>query len=337
MQPIRPNRIDVALLYQDYSPFAYRRLVERLKAVLGNKTNVILGMHQDGSFGVIDVGGVVVKVSQNNAPLSQDGFQGGLSSPFTELAQPDAKKLVAGHKKNIFVTVGDDNILAPNIDLEGMPSELREITADVLGHHKVPTISEFVVWLTVAAIVVNELTRMGRPDLIHWCQSDQFFLPDQIDLSDKQKAMSLQIHPNLFTNGVDEEGRQWIGFHAYGSEHIMGHHVLVKETPFALPKVIRIVNDFIHSLSSGEELPRDGQVVLGSSGASLRVTTKEPDELHPRIYLSVEILDLGNKARNKKGSETDRTGMSKRKPFYQTNTGIVMSLVAIYFLAGFLN
>ena len=46
--PVRPTKVDVGLLYQDYEPFSYGKLVQDLQLIAGDNYEVGLGHHHDG-------------------------------------------------------------------------------------------------------------------------------------------------------------------------------------------------------------------------------------------------------------------------------------------------
>ncbi|NRB17749.1 MAG: hypothetical protein HRU33_09335 [Rhodobacteraceae bacterium] len=277
MPPIRPAKVETALLYLDYQPFAYAAFVDRLKLIFGDDIPVALVDHRDGSFGLINAGGILIKISQNQHPLALAGFQGALTSCYTKMQHPEAEGIVQAHRKTIFVTVGDDSLLRP----------------DAPSGSQSPGLVLFSNRVHIARLVVSQIVALNRPELIHWCPSDQLLKPEQLSPAEDPGGLALQIHPSLFSSGVDENGSQKIGFQAFGSEHVTGHHVFVEETAFALPAVIRAVNDFISSLTKTCELPKNGSVVQLKSGAALRVTQAVADCRFPRNYLLVEVLQPG--------------------------------------------
>lgn len=309
MQPVRPSNIEAALLYQDFKPFAYAPFVERLRFVFGEHNSVHLGVHQDGAFGIITAGDIIIKLSQNNAPLGLAGFQGALSSAYMKIEHPDAEKIIQNHRKNIFVTVGSNSILMPDFEPGTFSPELEDIISEVNPPEATPSPAVFSSRVLVTRLIVSQLIHMNKPDLVHWCQSDQFFKPEQLVMAEDPRGMALQIHPNLFSSGATENGSQKIGFHAYGSEHVMGHHVFVEETPFALPRVIEEVNNFIYSISQTNELPMHGKVVRHKSGTAMRIHHASADSRFERNYIRVEMLELGTKDK----PESKPAGPSKRK------------------------
>ncbi|WIY26303.1 hypothetical protein [Parasedimentitalea psychrophila] len=277
MPPIRPAKIEAALLYLDYQPFAYAAFVDRLRLIFGDDIPVALVDHRGGAFGLINADGILIKISQNQQPLALAGFQGALASSYTKMQQPEAEDIVQGHRKTIFVTVGDDSLLRP----------------DAAPETQSPGVVLFSNRVHIARLVVSQIVALNRPELIHWCPSDQLLKPEQLSSVEDPGGLALQIHPSLFSSGVDENGSQKIGFQAFGSEHVTGHHVFVEETAFALPGVIRAVNDFISSLTKTCELPKSGSVVQMKSGAALRVTQAVADYRFPRNFLLVEVLQPG--------------------------------------------
>ncbi len=117
-----------------------------------------------------------------------------LLSPFTQMKSPDAKALVQAHRKNIFITVGSDEILT-----DGLPDGLSDrdfgTLEDIMGAEyfapKTPNQYEFSNWLFIAQLFASHIANMTKPDLIPWCQSDQLLTPDQFDLQKDPCAMGV--------------------------------------------------------------------------------------------------------------------------------------------------
>lgn len=292
MQAVRPTVIEAALLYHDYVPFKYSDFVERLQLTLGEKFPVGLGVHEDGAFGIMKVGGIMVKLSQNTEPLAPDGFQAALSSPYMRLHQPEAARIVKSHRKNIFLTIGDESIVMPQFDAGTFSAEFEKIIEETRPKVEIPDIAQFSNRVFLARLIISQLIHMNPPGIIHWCQSDQFFKPEQMIISDNPRGMDVQIHPSLFASGATENGSQKIGFHAFGAEHLTGYHVIVEETAFALARVLELVNNFIYSLHKSQTPPADGTLVRMKSGGAMRVTMAAADNVHPRPYLRLEIVEL---------------------------------------------
>jgi hypothetical protein len=109
------------------------------------------------------------------------------------MKSPDAKALVQAHRKNIFITVGSDEILT-----DGLPDGLSDrdfgTLEDIMGaeylapKHQINTSFH---WLFIAQLFASHIANMTKPDLIPWCQSDQLLTPDQFDLQKDPRAMSV--------------------------------------------------------------------------------------------------------------------------------------------------
>ncbi len=342
MQPIRPNQIDAALLYQDYEPFEFGPLENALKLIVGDHMPVHLGVHQDGKFGVISVGGTVVKISQNDHPLEAHGFGPALASPFTQMICSEAQSIVERHRKTIFVTVGDDSIVTSDIAESDIVSQLRDVLGDDVLRRETPSKEVFSNWVFIARIVVSQIINIRKPELVHWCQSDQFFRASEMDPSADPRGMIVQIHPNLFSSGADEKGVRKVGFHAFGAEHVTGYHLLVQETPLPLGDVLKVVHEFVYGLSQDASLPPSGHVVQMKSGAALRIHVKDPDDVHPRKYLEVEVLEVSSQSSKQMGP--DRTAGSDRaasglqsiniKSIFQGRIGKILIGIGLIYVLG---
>ncbi|MEZ8014955.1 MAG: hypothetical protein QMB38_07605 [Ascidiaceihabitans sp.] len=144
----------------------------------------------------------------------------------------------------------------------------------------------------------------------------------------------------MFSDGSDPAGNLKVGFHAFGSEHITGHHVLVEATALLLDNVRNAVNKFIYSISLSNTLPQDGHIVELKSGGRLRVSRNASDKRFPRAYLSVEVLDVRSAPMGTKGPspKPERPLATKRlkvaQELFQTHTGQLVCGVASVLIFG---
>ena len=144
----------------------------------------------------------------------------------------------------------------------------------------------------------------------------------------------------MFSDGSDPAGNLKVGFHAFGSEHITGHHVLAEATALLLDNVRNAVNKFIYSISLSNTLPQDGHIVELKSGGRLRVSRNASDKRFPRAYLSVEVLDVRSAPMGTKGPspKPERPLATKRlkvaQELFQTHTGQLVCGVASVLIFG---
>jgi hypothetical protein len=316
MFPDRPKQLDAALLYKDYKPFAYRQLVTRLQKIFGEKVRVKLGVHEDGSFGIINVEGIILKISQNSHALGIEGFAATLMAPFTTHTKPDAQKTIQSHRKNIFVTVGCDPILIPDFAPGEVSPEVEKLLAKTRPIAAKPSAAVHANRVFVARTVINELIAMNKPSLIHWLQSDQLVTPEEMSMANDSTGMALQLHPVMFSTGNDEDGKQMIGFDAFGAEHIMGYHVVVEETQLLFETVFKDVQGFIYALHNSGAEPVSGKVMTLKSGASFKVHCEPANDKYKRPYLRLEVLKTG----------TPKTPSSRPKTPAQRASGLKTAL-----------
>lgn len=294
MTQIRPTQIDAALLCTDFRPFAYAPLVKKLERLFAGKLPVRAGMHQDGVGGVIVIGPHHVLVSQNPVPLRPAGFQMALDSPILKKWHPDAARLVAQHRANVFVTLGGKDILFQPDLRAALTPEMSALVESVLPAGQSPDIATFAQRVHVARLVTEVIADMIHPDLIHWCQSNQIFTPETFAYGLDTRGMTVQVHPYLFSDGRDAQGRQLLGFHAFGAEHLTGHHVIVEQSILNPEALIPAVNDLIHGIHKNGQLPRHGSIVRMKSGVEFLVHLVPADARHPRPYLSVAVVAVGD-------------------------------------------
>lgn len=293
MTPVRPSRVEAALLYDEFQPFAYSDFAKRLELVFADQVTVKLGAHQDGIWGILVVGGHVVKLSQNPQPLGPEGFQPVLNSPATKMRLPEAAQLVSAHKQNIFITVGDDDVLTPDIDTSSFGKDFGDIVSSTFSKPETPSVEKFSTRVFLTRLMVSQLIAMNRPSLVHWCQSDQLFRPQELELTRDPRGMAVQLHPSFFSSGASEQGTQKIGFHCFGSEHICGHHMVVNETAAPATVAVEAAEDLAYYYYKTGETPTHDTVLQFKSGTDVRIRKTEDANAYPRPYLSLDIVKVG--------------------------------------------
>ncbi len=288
--PVRPTRVEAALLYEAHEPFSYEELANELKDLFEEEVQVNLGAHHDGIWGVLTIGGHVVKISQNGGPLAPKGFQGALASPANKLMVPDAEEIIAGHQKNVFITVGGDEILMPDIEPGTFSEAFEELLADAIKREGVPSLKHFSNRVFIARLVVCQVMALARPKLVHWCQSDQLLRPEWMDLARDPRGMCLQIHPS-FNLGTDiTSGQPGVGFHAFGAEHICGYHMIFNPFAGSTTAAVEAAEDLAyHLLTKRSQVPERAEMTL-KSGARLQVSLHANLHKHPRPYISVNVI-----------------------------------------------
>ena len=292
MRPIRPAKVEAALLYDDYKPFDYLGFARFVQQTFGDQIEVKLGAHEDYSFGVLVIADTYIMVSQNTAPLAPAGFNGALSSHYMGIHYPEAKDIVANHGKNIFVTVGSkDIVITPELE-----NALSELAPELAPKPETPSASLFESYWTTAQIITHLLSIMNPPKLIHWCQSNRFIRPDELAIAVKNgSGWPFQIHPNLFSSGQKTGDQIRIGIMVYGAEHFTGHHMIVEETTFSYDRVIDdILLEMMIQLHGERELPQSGSTIQFKNGAAVKINLQPADKRHPRPYLSLTVEKLAD-------------------------------------------
>lgn len=293
MTPVRPSRIEAALLFDEFQPFAYADFAQRLELVFGDKVSVKLGAHEDGVWGILDVGGHFVKLSQNLNPLGPEGFQPVLNSPATKMRVPEAGQLVSGHRQNIFITVGDNDVLTPDIDTSTFGEEFAQIVSDTFNTSETPSLEKFENRVFLTRLMVSQLIAMNKPTIVHWCQSDQLMRPEEFELTHDPRGMTVQLHPSFFSSGTRENGVPRVGFHCFGSEHICGHHMVVNETSAPATVAVEAAEDLAYYYCKTGATPASDIVMQFKSGTDVRIRKTEDTNAFPRPYLSLDIVKVG--------------------------------------------
>jgi hypothetical protein len=152
-----PDKVESALLYNgDYDAISPQWIVDYLNYCLkpANLSFRILQASPDNSFMLLNGGKFYVLISQNRHPLSANGFNFSLASPFTQLHFPNADEVVYRHKANIFITVSSNLPMPESVDslkrLIQMPEPQQ-------------TVGEFEVKLTICQLLTNQVNARNRP------------------------------------------------------------------------------------------------------------------------------------------------------------------------------
>ena len=297
VNPDRPKQIDAALLYDNYVPFAYQDFRDFVQSWVSDE-DVELGVHKDGSFGVLKIGSSAVTISQNDHPMSPDSFANALASPYMQSCYPDAAGIVASHAMSVFVTVGPPDI----IDTEFEPKSGRLSSRKLGVGGPAPLEDDFQTHWQLAQLITVLLSIKTQPQLIHWRQSDRFIEPGEFQVAyENGSGWPFQVHPVLF----EENETNGQGISVYGTEHFTGHHMLVLPTGFEPDRIIdEVILDMIVLLTEGEGPPTDGSIVKFKGGAEVAVSVAPPDDFMPRPYLLLDILKLAEPLTEETASPT---------------------------------
>lgn len=290
----RPAHIEAALLYDNYDPFTYTALVKQLELLFDGHWPIELGAFRDGIWGEISVGEHVVKITQNDHPLRPEGFASCLAAPSTQMRFPQAADAVNFHNMNIFLTVGDGDTKKAETGPELFELSPPDASITPQRPKPEPSLDTFSDRVFVARVILDHLIRINTPTAVHWCQSNQIFRPEELDINADPTGMTVQINPSYFASGSKEDGRPKIGFHCFGAEHVCGYHIIVNETAHDLSASVAAARELVYSIFKSRDIPPHDTIMRLKNGAALQVTQSGPSEAFASPHLIIDILKIGD-------------------------------------------
>jgi|GEM_PF-2995050 len=286
MAAYKPNKIESALLYQDFATVAPQGLLRHLNASLADTGLSFEPVESspDDSYSIFTGDGLHVMLSQTRSPLPLDGFASALASPYTHVVFPNAEEIVALHACRMYVTVGSG---LPMPDLPNIRELMEMPEAD-------QSQAEFESKLTVCRLLTDALINHNRPMAVHWCQSNQILKPDQFArLAKAPFPVPLFVHPSLFSSQAVVNGTRVVGLRTYGAAHLIGREIVFHEAPVPFAWMYERACNFIEmARASGTIIPH-GDSFGASPAEVIRVRHGAPSERDPDgvIELTLERCD----------------------------------------------
>ncbi len=283
--------IDAALLFDEaYNAPAF---TDYLAALNRRLAPVDIQLRQTGltedAFVLFNTDDLHVLVSLNRQPLAAEGFASALASPLTQMNPAGFADRVAGHRQNIFITVGDGPIAKTPALLEmeqklGMPDDRKAVAL------------ELKLTLLHRAVLAMLDAVTPQPTAIHWCQSDTLHTPAKVQATDGMiLPVPLMTHPGLFSSGRAEDGRRYVGFVSNHSKWFCGKTIVVPETA-ETSRMMALVDFLIEGFLAGRLGLRDGDLVPFSQFETARIRHLPPSDGFPEGQIEVTMeeaaLDL---------------------------------------------
>lgn len=215
------DEIDCALLFNQLGPPVDEAI---LLAVL-KKTSPDAGFRTapQGPQGNLCLrsadGQIFVLFSQQPLPLPYQRFSPALHSPYQQIQCPRIDEAVAEHTSHMFITVThrppSGDLVNPAFKVTSQPAALVERK------------------IMVCQGLAAKLASLLGATAVHWCQSDLLLTPQQFSAAAGAPLFPnpLHIHPRLFSNVENSDGRQSMGFVTLGARHVIGREIVFSECP----------------------------------------------------------------------------------------------------------
>lgn len=260
MERVLPNKIEAALLYDDYKIIesdALLRLMNEHVASSGvvfqatKASSAPYALHFHGS-------GLTIEVTYVESPIAPGAFASTLASPHTLSEFKEAPYAVEQHRKYIYLKIMNGEVFPPD---PYMDEELEEPAPFV------PQNFDFSVSMlkTLSMIHISS----GHPLGIYWAQSDrlvgmQQFLKTAMD----HKDLSLLVH----LQQGKHEGVPFV--RTLGAASIIGREVVIEDRIIPYEEMAAQVMHFISIVkNTGLQIP-DGDTFGRDASEVIRVTSE---------------------------------------------------------------
>lgn len=235
--------VDCAVLHERFRPIDGQALYEAMLA-LGEKHG--FGAHADTMVTSTEkdvhlfFGQYRVMVSQNAQALGPEGFQGALNTPFTDMAFPNARKAVAQHRANTFVTVAKGPTTFPS---EAFSGEMGEILSQMAA---ITTLEDAQRAYSLCRDLVVFITEHNPASGIHWCTSDNL-VPQQtfVKATEDYDFTFIGARPYLSSSAGRLGPGLPLAMTANGSQWLVGKIVCFAEAPVPFDWMLPTLHSFL--------------------------------------------------------------------------------------------
>lgn len=282
----RPLNVEAALLYETrYSPIVFAKLLARINARVAELGMVFNPTKAAGErFAMFTHPDMYILISLNTDRLAPAGFADALNSPFIQAQNVDYAGLVGRHTSNIFITVGDGPI--------HKTTELRAFEEKLGGAEEVKP-ANLVTKIKVLHRAMLEVFQMARPTLVHWCQSNNLFLPELIDgTAHADFPTPLVTHHGLFSSGKDAQGNRFLGSVVNGSELFLDKPIVLQETAEPFNKAAAVIDCLLDQFIRGENRLPDGATIPVAGAYQVRLQHKPAGEGFPNGQIAASITPI---------------------------------------------
>jgi hypothetical protein len=284
-----PRDIEAALLYPTAPPVLLADILDPLNHRLENFGMQFRVTSNPGrNYIVLSNGPLRIVISLNAAPLAPSVLATALASAYTHVRAHDYSGATDRHRHTACITVSDTNTGAS-------------------AQAPVPVETKIV----ICHVAVRVLMSFGRPEAVHWVQSDNLFAPEEIAAAEGFGfPVTLVTHPALFSEPGEEGGGKKTGFVSNNSEHFFGKPVVVEPTTVPLDEALTFVDLCIMRKLHGVDMLRDGARLPFSASVEIRVAHRPADAAFPQ-----GAIDLSFR-------RPDPCAQRHRPPFAAPETGL---------------
>lgn len=274
--PVRPLTIESVLLFPDApSPLAEADIVALADALYGGRGQRFVPAPASGrvpGHTLLTDGKHQIEVVRGAGPLATTGFVDALGSPYTKLSTPDAEERVRRHRAHVFVRASLGAALPNDPRIDGA-FNWAGIGADL---------ASWELRVRICGAMTAALAERTRPDLVHWCQSNQLVGgPDFVRMARADYPIPLLVHPRLFAQGTTPGGEPRFGAVSFGAEAIVGREIVFDASSRGLKFVLQKLYDFVAlARAEGDAGLPDG--FRGHDGVGVTITRVAAGELGPK-------------------------------------------------------
>ncbi len=263
MERLLPNKIEAALLYDDYKimdPEALLRLMNEHVASTGvvfqatRASSPPHALHFHGN-------GLTVEISYLDSPIAPDAFAHTLASAQTQRDFKEAPYAVEQHRKYIYLKITNGENFPPDPFRE--EEEVEPTSFDAARF-------DFSVSMLKTLLMIH--ISSNHPLAVYWAQSDRLVGMQQfLKLAIDHKDFSLMVH----VQHGEQEGSRYV--RTFGASTIIGSEVIMEDRTIPHEDMIAQVMHFISIVkNTGLQFP-DGDTFGREESEVIRVSYEFDD------------------------------------------------------------
>ncbi|MEO5773637.1 MAG: hypothetical protein ABIQ32_05910 [Sphingomicrobium sp.] len=173
-------------------------------------------------------GELMVTLEYVDGPTNPEVFQQTLSSTITGVLFPDVRQRLMTNRSHILVNVSHGALGS------GLSPDIMKFLNKIDYRMEGQSLPEFQRRLEVCALISRIICDEQPPQAVHWTQSNQLIPGENFETCAQGDTPGpLHIHPYLFGNATDQDGKAKIGIRTFGARHFIGREILIE--PSILP------------------------------------------------------------------------------------------------------
>ena len=249
-----PNLVQAALLYDRVRPVDLEKLVQLFLSAgerVGLQYNRV--ETKPGAFYRLFGQDTMITVEYLGQPAQARLFDAALSTTFTQVANPNARELIARHRSHILINV-HHGAMPPTGEIAALLAQLNVSEMLQAGQ----TLDHYRERLSLCGTLAHMAHHLSPASLVHWTTSDHLLKGDTFaKLTDGHVPGLLHIHPFLSNGGKSADGRDQVAITTFGATPFSGREIHLVANPLPWQEGLGLILVFlkIATMKQGYVIP----------------------------------------------------------------------------------